>query len=72
MAADRTDEENLKATVFSKGEWGDEPIALAMNFSMVAETFGTAAAPMGTIAPLTSGGVSFRDRRARPGFGGQT
>ena len=57
MSADRADEENLKATSFSKGEWGDEPIALEMDYGMVAETFfGTAAAPpLATmITPLTT------------------
>ena len=45
MSADRADEENLKKkTSFSTGEWGDELIALEMDYSMVAETFGTAAA----------------------------
>ena len=47
------DEENLKATSFSKGEWGDKPIALEMDYCMVAGTFGTAAAPLATITPLT-------------------
>ena len=53
MSADRADEENLKTTSFSKGEWGDELIALEMDYGMVAETFGTAAAPLATITPLT-------------------
>ena len=59
MAANRADEENLKATSFSKGEWGDEPIALAMGYGMVAETFGTAAAPMVTIMPLILVALAF-------------
>ena len=53
MSADRADEENLKTTSFSKGEGGDDLIALGMDYGMVAETFSTAAAPMATIAPLT-------------------
>ena len=52
MSADRADEENLKTTSFLKGEWGDGLIALGMDYDMVAETFGTTAAPMATIAPL--------------------
>ena len=59
MAADRADEENLKATRFLKGEWGGEPIALAMDYDMVAETFGAAAAPMDTITPLTLVALAF-------------
>ena len=59
MPADRADEENLKTTSFSKGECGDEAIALEMDFGMVAETFGTAAAPMATIAPLTLVALAF-------------
>ena len=31
------DEENLKATNFEKGEWGDVPISLDINYGMVAE-----------------------------------
>ena len=53
MSADRADEENLKATGFQVGEWGDVPIALELDYGMVAETFGTAAAPLATITPLT-------------------
>ena len=59
MSADRADEEDLKTTSFSKGEWGNDLIALGMDYDMVAETFGTAAAPMATIAPLTLVAVSF-------------
>ena len=59
MATDRADEENLKATSFTKGEWGDEPTALAMDYDMVAETFGTAAAPLATMPPLTLLALAF-------------
>ena len=59
MAADRADEENLKATSFSKGEWGDGPIALEMDYGMVAETFGSAAAPLATMMPLTLVSLAF-------------
>ena len=60
MPADRrADEENLKATSFSKGDWGDEPIALEMDYGMVAETFGTAAAPLATTMPLTLVALEF-------------
>ena len=59
MSADRADEENLKTTSFSKGEWGDALIALEMDYDMVAETFGTAAAPMASIAPLTLVALAF-------------
>ena len=52
MAADRVDEENLKATSFERGEWGDVPIALDMDYDMVAEIFGSAAAPLATMTPL--------------------
>ena len=52
MAADRADEENLKATSFGAGEWGDMPIPLAMDYDMVAEALGTAAAPLDTMTPL--------------------
>ena len=52
MAADRADEENLKTTGFERGEWGDVPIALDMDYGMVAETFGSAAAPFATMTPL--------------------
>ena len=41
MAADGADEENLKAAIFKKGEWGDMPIPLAMDYEMVAETLDT-------------------------------
>ena len=46
MAADRADEENLKTTSCKKGEWGDMPIPLAMDYGMDAETFDTAAVPL--------------------------
>ena len=59
MSADRADEENLKATSFSKGEWGDESIALEMDYDMVAEAFGTAAAPLATMTPLTLVSLAF-------------
>ena len=74
MSADRADEENLKATSFSKGEWGDEPIALEMDYGMVAETFGLRyrGCADGQDSATNPGGVGFRDRRARPCFGGQT
>ena len=36
MSADRADEENLKATSFTKGEWiENEPVALAMDYDLV-------------------------------------
>ena len=54
MSADRADEENLKTTSFTKGEWTEnEPIALAMDYDLVAETFATAGVPLVTITPLT-------------------
>jgi hypothetical protein len=54
MSADRADEENLKATSFTKGEWIEsEPVELAMDYDSVAETFATAGVPLGTITPLT-------------------
>ena len=54
MSADRADEENLKTTSFTKGEWTEnEPIALAMDYDLVAETFATAGVPLATITPLT-------------------
>ena len=54
MSADRADEENLKTTSFTKGEWIEsEPIALAMDYDLVAETFATAGVPLATITPLT-------------------
>ena len=59
MAADRADEENLKATRFGKGEWGDVPIALDLGYGMVAETFGSAAAPLATMTPLTLVAIAF-------------
>ena len=59
MSTDRADKENLKATSFSKGEWGDEPIALEMDYDMVAEAFGTAAAPLATMTPLTLVAIAF-------------
>ena len=59
MAADRADEENLKATSFRKGEWGDVPIALEMDYCMVAETLGSAAAPLATTTPLTLVVIAF-------------
>ena len=59
MAADRADEEILKATSFTKGEWGDVPIALAMDYGMVAETFGTAAAPLATMTLLALLALAF-------------
>ena len=40
MAAGRADEDNPKATGFTKGEWGDVPIALDLDCGMVADTFG--------------------------------
>ena len=37
MSADRADEENLKATSFTKGEWIEsEPVELAMDYDSVA------------------------------------
>ena len=59
MSADRADEEDLKTTSFSKGEWGDDLIALGMDYAMVAETLGTAAAPMAAAAPLTLVAIAF-------------
>ena len=59
MAADRADEENLKATSFTKGEWGDVPIALDLDYGLVAETFGSAAAPLATMTPLTLVAIAF-------------
>ena len=59
MAADRADEENLKETSFGKGEWGDMPIPLAMDYGMVAETFGTAAVPLDTMTPLALAALAF-------------
>ena len=59
MSADRADEEDLKTTSFSKGEWGDDLIALGMDYDMVAETLGTAAAPMAATAPLTLVAIAF-------------
>ena len=59
MSADRADEEDLKTTSFSKGEWGDDLIALGMDYDMVAETLGTAAAPMAAAAPLTLVAIAF-------------
>ena len=59
MVADRADEENLKATGFTKGEWGDEPIALDLDYGMVVETFGSAAAPLATMTPLTLVAIAF-------------
>ena len=54
MSADRADEENLKATSFTKGEWMEnEPIDLAMDHGLVAETFATAGVPLATMTPLT-------------------
>ena len=54
MSADRADEENLKTTSFTKGEWIEsEPIALAMDYDLVAETFATAGVPLATMTPLT-------------------
>ena len=54
MSADRADEENLKTTSFTKGEWTEnDPIALAMDYDLVAETFATAGVPLATITPLT-------------------
>ena len=53
MSADRADEETLKATSFTKGEWMEnEPIALAMDYGLVAETFATAGVPLATMTPL--------------------
>ena len=59
MAADRADEENLKATSCTKGEWGGVPIALDLDYDMVAETFDFAAAPMATMTPLTLVAIAF-------------
>ena len=59
MSADRADEEDLKTTSFSKGEWGDDLIALGMDYDMVAEALGTAAAPMAAAAPLTLVAIAF-------------
>ena len=59
MAANRADEENLKTTSFEKGEWGDMPIALDMDYGIVAETFGSAAAPLDTMTPLTLIALAF-------------
>ena len=59
MAADRADEENLKATSFERGEWGDVPIALDMDYDMVAEIFGSAAAPLATMTPLALVAIAF-------------
>ena len=54
MSANRADEENLKTTSFTKGEWTEnDPIALAMDYDLVAETFATAGVPLATITPLT-------------------
>ena len=35
MAADRADEDNLKATSFGAGEWGDMPILLAVDYGIL-------------------------------------
>ena len=59
MAADRADEENLKATSCTKGEWGGVPIALDLDYDMVAETFDFAAVPMATMTPLTLVSLAF-------------
>ena len=59
MAADRADEENLKTTSFEKGEWGDMPITLDMDYGMVAETFGSAAAPLEAMTPLALVALAF-------------
>ena len=59
MSADRADEEDLKTTSFSKGECEDDLIALGMDYDMVAETLGTAAAPMAAAAPLTLVAIAF-------------
>ena len=54
MSADRADEENLKATSFTKGEWiENEPVELAMDYDSVAKTFATAGVPLATVTPLT-------------------
>ena len=59
MVVNRADEENLKTASFGKGEWGDMPIPLAMDYDMVAETFGTAAVPLDTMTPLTLIALAF-------------
>ena len=59
MAADRADEENLKTTSFERGEWGDMPIAWDMDYGMVAKIFGSAAAPLDTMTPLTLTALAF-------------
>ena len=55
MAADRADEENLKAMGLGVGEWGDMPhmpIPLAMDYGMVAETLGHGIALAGTASDV--------------------
>ena len=59
MAADRADEENLKTTSFEKGEWGDMPTPLAMDYDMAAETVGTTAVSLDTMTPLTLIALAF-------------
>ena len=61
MVVNRADEENLKTASFGKGEWGDMPIPLAMDYGMVAvaETFGTVAVPLDTMTPLTLIALAF-------------
>ena len=59
MAADRADEDNLKVTSLGAGEWGDMPVPLAMDYDLVAETPGTAAVPLGMVAPLTLVSLAF-------------
>ena len=75
MSADRADEENLKTTSFTKGEWiENEPIALAMDYDLVAETFATAGRrrAAGHDHPADANGVGLRDRRSRQCVDGKT
>ena len=59
MATNDTDKENLKATSFGAGEWGEMPIPLAMDYDLVAETLGAAAVLLGTVTPLTRVSLAF-------------